>query len=204
MDPFFTIGIVTKTDLLAIGVQVFSALCVLGAAIYAGRFPIRKNNIDQLNKMIYILGRTRTIAKKLRFIANNIVDIYKLEEVSDLLLNIQILRNTCLVFKLEDDVDFLVSNEEVITAHPAGLMNVSEVVFEFQLFLFTLHKDLALEEVWYLKNYLADLSDRATKQYDIFEKVVEHLGIIVESYKVNSKIMKKLKKESEIGRSAKK
>lgn len=205
MDPLFSIGVVSKTDWMVICVQAFSALCVLGAAIYAGRFPIRKNNIDQLNKMIFVLGRIRTITKKLGFIANNIVGIYQLEESEDLLLNIQALRNTCNAFKLNGDIEFLVANEEMITAHPSGLMNASEVVFEFQLLLFTLYKDIASNEVWYLKKYLEDLSDRATKQYDLFAEIVDHLGIIVESYKFRSKIMKELKKESPIAKpSAKK
>lgn len=185
MDPIFSIGVVYDHDWVAIGTQIFSPLCILIAAWYAGSYPKRKDKIEQLNKANFMLGRLVTIDKKFEFFLQSIGDEMSSESKLETRKTVELIRTVCGAFKIEDDISFLTEHEEDIAAHISDPSYVSEVTMSFQLFVFMLTKKLESDEDEYLINYIDDLRKRLNVLYRAYRWTIAQVEMSID--KIGSK-----------------
>lgn len=174
MDPLFSIDLVSGSDWMAIGTQAFSAACVLIAAIYAGSYPKRKDKVEHINKSKFVLGKLMILSEKLLFFIIQLDKIFEAENDDELQIDVETYRTTAVVFGLQEDVSFLLNNEETISSLIKKQINIASFILDYQLCLAMVDKELTSQDSLYLWNYLKDLRKR-------FEKLGDNLDGILDS-----------------------
>ncbi len=181
MWPIFTVKVLQDPDWWMVWTQLFSAFCILIAAIVAALYPWLKDRRKYKNKANYFIRKLQAMYAISKFYSEQLNKIPK-EYADDKMNQISLLKGFIIKSNFIDDLIYFIENEELLNSYFKKTdINISVITFDINFFIFMVRDETVYE------------GDKLTKHYDKFSKqlanVQKHMKEIVEGLKksVNAK-----------------
>lgn len=128
---------------------MFSSICILIAAWYAGSYPKRKDKIDMKNKALRICGHIKAMERKLKYIRTSINEKDDRGEYRDRYHG-KFIESTRLI----EDINFLIDYEEYIYALMSDEIDVAGLITDLQVIAHNLGVDHSKKDLSYYTSYI--------------------------------------------------